>query len=77
MLGFIVRKCTIALGRPPTPEEFADWANSQEEKGRRYNLFGRAISPSTAEVMLRHLGRSVVVRSNDVAKSSKVIDRRS
>ncbi len=70
MLGFIVRRCAVALGRPPTPEEFADWANSQEEEGRRYSLFGRAISPSTAEVMLRHLGRLVAVRSDKHMKAT-------
>jgi hypothetical protein len=63
MLGFVVRKCATELGHQPTPEEFADWANSQEEHGLRYSLFGRPISASGAEVMFRHLGRLVTVRS--------------
>lgn len=63
MLGFIVRKCALDLGHQPTPEEFADWANNQEEYGRRYSLFGRPISSSAAEVMFRQLGRLVTVRS--------------
>lgn len=63
MLGFVVRKCATELGHQPTPEEFADWANNREEYGRRYSLFGRPISASGAEVMFRHLGRLVTVRS--------------
>ncbi len=66
MLGFIVRRCAVELGHSPTPEEFADWANDQEQNGKRYCLFGQAISASTAEVMLRHLGRIVTVRSHGV-----------
>jgi hypothetical protein len=30
MLGFIVRRCACEIGHPPTPEEFAEWANNQE-----------------------------------------------
>ena len=62
MLGFIVRRCARELGHPPTAEEFATWANNQTQNGKPYSLFGRAISPSEAEVMLRHLGRVVTVR---------------
>ncbi len=72
MLGFIVRRCARDLGHPPTPEEFAAWANTQEENGKRYSLFGQAISVATAEVMLRHLGRVVTVRSEAVLRSSKI-----
>lgn len=72
MLGFIVRRCARELGHPPTPNEFAAWANNQEENGRRYSLFGREISPSAAEVMLRHLGRLVTVRSDSIVKKPRV-----
>jgi hypothetical protein len=72
MLGFIVRKCTMHLGHPPTADEFAAWANDQEENGHRYSIFGRPISPSTAEIMLRRLERLVSVRSESIVKSSKV-----
>lgn len=69
MLGFIVRRCAKALGHSPTPEEFAAWANNQEQNGKRYSLFGQAISASTAEIMLRHLSRVVTVRSEGVVNS--------
>jgi hypothetical protein len=72
MLGFIVRRCARELGHPPTPDEFAAWANNQEEDGHRYSLFGREISTSAAEVMLRHLGRLVTVRSDSIVKKSRV-----
>ena len=68
MLGFVVRRCARDLGHPPTALEFAEWANSREENGRRYCLFGRAISASTAEVMLRHPGRLVTVRAEAVVR---------
>jgi hypothetical protein len=68
MLGFIVRRCAKELGHSPSPEEFADWANSQQDNGRRYNLFGRPISDHAAEIMLRQLGRLVTVRSASVVK---------
>lgn len=71
MLGFIVRRCARELGHPPRPDEFAAWANNQEENGHRYRLFGREISPSAAEVILRHLGRLVTVRSDSVVKKTK------
>lgn len=69
MLGFIVRRCAREIGRAPTPEEFAAWANAQQENGRRYSLFGKAISPSEARVMLRHPGRLVSVRPDSLVKS--------
>lgn len=71
MLGFIVRRCAREIGHPPTPEEFAAWANSREENGRRYSLFGRAISPSTAKIILRHPGRLVTARLESIVKSSR------
>jgi hypothetical protein len=69
MLGFIVRRCAREIGHAPTPEEFAAWANSQEENGRRYSLFGKAISPADARVMLRHPARLVTVRPDSIVKS--------
>lgn len=68
MLGFIVRRCAREIGHSPTAEEFAAWANDQEENGRRYSLFGRAISPAAARVMLRSPGRLVTVRSESRIK---------
>ncbi len=72
MLGFVVRRCARELGHTPTPDEFAAWANNQEENGHCYSLFGREISPSAAEVMLRHLGRLVKVRSDSIVKKPRV-----
>ncbi len=72
MLGFIVRRCIRDLGHPPTPDEFAVWANNQGEDGERHSLFGRAISPSTAKLMLRHPGRLVTVHSESIVKRPKV-----
>ena len=71
MLGFIVRRCAREIGHPPTPEEFAAWANSREENGRRYSLFGRAISPSTAKIILRHPGRLVTARLESIVKGTR------
>ena len=70
MLGFIVRRCAREIGHPPSPEEFADWANSQEKNGQRYSLFGRPISPSAARIILRHPGRLVTARLESIVKSS-------
>jgi hypothetical protein len=66
MLGFVVRRCARELGHPPTPDEFARWANNRECESGRYSLFGQAISADTAKVMLRHMGRIVTVRSEDI-----------
>ncbi len=71
MLGFIVRRCAREIGHLPTPEEFAAWANSQEENGQRYSLFGHPLSLSAAKVMLRHPGRLVTVRSESKIKSAR------
>lgn len=71
MLGFIVRRCARELGHPPTPEEFAAWANSREENGQCYSLFGRAISPSTAKIILRHPGRLVTARLESIVKGTR------
>ena len=62
MLGFVVRRCAVALGHPPTPEELAEWANNQGEGRRRYRIFGRPISVAEARVILRHPGRPVTMR---------------
>lgn len=62
MLGFVVRQCATALGRPPTPIELADWANNQWDANGRYHIFGRAITPDEARVILRHPSRMVTVR---------------
>ena len=68
MLGFIVRRCARDIGHPPTPEEFADWANNQEENGERYSLFGRPLSPSAAGIILRHPGRLVTARLEAIVR---------
>jgi len=63
MLGFVVRQCAVAIGRPPRPDEFAAWANNQDgEDGSAYRIFGRAISADEARVIMRHPGRLVTVR---------------
>jgi hypothetical protein len=69
MLGFIVRRCASQIGHPPTPEEFADWANNQEKEGRRYSLFGRPISAATAGIILHHPGRLVTARLESIVRS--------
>jgi hypothetical protein len=71
MLGFIVRRCAANLGHNPTPDEFAVWANTQRENGRRYCLFGKPISPSVAKVMFRQPGRLVTVRPESFAQNGK------
>ena len=68
MLGFIVRRCARDLGHPPTPEEFAKWANNQEENGERYSLFGRPLSASAAGIILRHPGRLVTARLEAIVR---------
>ena len=68
MLGFIVRRCARDIGHPPTPEEFADWANNQEGDGERYSLFGRPITPSAAGIILRHPGRLVTARLEAIVR---------
>lgn len=62
MLGFVVRECTVALGHPPSPAELAQWANHQEDERGEFCLFGRAITPEEARVILAHPGRPVSVR---------------
>ena len=63
MLGFVVRRCTVAVGHEPSPEEFAAWANAQQEGDRTFCLFGRPISVHEARLILRHPGRPVTARN--------------
>jgi hypothetical protein len=63
MLGFVVRRCTVALGHSPSPAEFAEWANRQCNDGEPYCLFGRPITEREAALILRHPGRPVSARS--------------
>lgn len=60
-IGFVVRRCTLALGHHPSPREFSVWANTAGEHGAA--VFGRKISVQEAEVILRHLGRPVTSRT--------------
>jgi hypothetical protein len=62
MIGFVVRRCTVELGRLPTAAEFAEWANHQD-RGRGPNLFGRPISEREASVILSHRARLVTAKS--------------
>ena len=61
-LGFVVRDCAVALGRRPTPEELAHWANHQVDDRGEYRLFGRDITVAEAKLILAHPGRTVTVR---------------
>lgn len=63
MLGFVVRRCAVAVGHEPSPEEFAHWANNYTDNGRTYHLFGRPITPHDARMILRHRGRLVTAKS--------------
>jgi hypothetical protein len=69
MLGFIVRRCVREIGHPPTPEEFAEWANNQEKDGRRYSLFGKPISPTAARIILSQPGRLVTTRLESIVRN--------
>ena len=60
-IGFVVRRCVLALGHRPTPREFADWANTAGEQGMA--IFGRTITAQEADVILRHQGRPVTSRT--------------
>jgi hypothetical protein len=63
MLGFVVRRCAVAVGHDPSAEEFAAWANAQPDGGGSICLFGRPISVHEARMILRHRGRAVSARS--------------
>jgi len=73
MLGFVIRRCALALGHDPNPAEFAAWANTYGDGGRKVFLFGRPISEVEAGVMLRHRGRPVAARS--ASPSEQLTDR--
>jgi hypothetical protein len=60
MIGFVVRRCAVELGRTPTAAEFAAWANS--DSADRAHRFGRPISEAEARLILRHQSRLVSAR---------------
>jgi hypothetical protein len=62
MLGFVVRRCAVALGHEPSPEEFAAWANACRDGRRTFSLFGRPITAKEARAILRHPARLVSAR---------------
>ena len=68
MLGFIVRRCAADIGHPPTPDEFARWANGYHQRGKRLCLFGTEISASIARVMFTQPGRLVTVSPEGMAR---------
>jgi hypothetical protein len=68
MLGFIVRRCAADIGHTPSPDEFARWANEQRYGGKRFCLFGKEISPSTAKIMFGQPGRLVTVSPQGLAR---------
>ena len=59
MLGFVVRRCAVAVGHDPSPEEFAAWANRHQDGDRVFHLFGRPITVDEARTILRHPARPV------------------
>ena len=68
MLGFIVRRCAADIGHPPSPAEFATWANGQAQNGKHLCLFGKEISPAIAKVMFGQPGRLVTVSAEGLAR---------
>ena len=62
MLGFVVRRCAVAVGHEPSAEEFAAWANNHKDGDRTFCLFGRPISIDEARIILRHPARPVTAR---------------
>lgn len=61
MIGFVVRRCAVELGHPPSAVEFARWANASET--RDAHVFGRPITTAEAGLILRHQARLVSARS--------------
>lgn len=68
MIGFVVRRCAVEVGHQPSAEEFAAWANGENDGGRNRSLFGRPITVDEARVILRHPGRVVTARSASSAE---------
>lgn len=62
MIGFVVRRCAVELGRAPTAAEFAHWANTYRN-GKDARVFGRSISENEARLILEHQGRLVSAKS--------------
>ena len=64
MLGFVIRRCTVELGHPPTAAELAAWANRQPNgDDQPHHLFGRPITEREAAVILKHQSRLVSAQS--------------
>jgi hypothetical protein len=64
MIGFVVRRCAVELGRAPTAAEFASWANTYRDTGgQSARVFGRSISETEAHLILKHQGRLVSAKS--------------
>ena len=74
MIGFVIRRCTVALGRRPDAEELANWANNQEIDGGGFRLFGRPISVLEAGIILRHQARLVSAKSANSEERFEEID---
>jgi hypothetical protein len=72
MIGFVVRRCAVELGRAPTPAEFAAWANAGET--RPAHVFGRPISVAEAQLILRHQARLVSARSASSGEAWAEVD---
>lgn len=66
MIGFVVRRCAIELGHPPSAAEFATWANAGDRGAA--HVFGRPISEREANLILRHQARLVSARSASPAE---------
>lgn len=71
MLGFIVRRCAADIGHTPTPDEFARWANGDDQRGKRFCLFGKEISASHAKIMFSQPGRLVSVSPEGLARIAR------
>ena len=69
MIAFVVRRCSVELGRQPTAAEFAAWANSGATR-----LFGRPISEVEAGVILRHQRRLVTAKSAAIDEQHVELD---
>lgn len=60
MLGFVVRRCAVDLGRAPSAAELAIWANDGDS---RLRPFGRSITEREAQLILDHQSRLVSAQS--------------